>query len=166
MAASAGDGLGGWSEANGSFRRASRLACPLRAEVARRYDLNANMGSPRALAQSDNSQKRADVQVCRERLLATWRIAIARSNMCGGRRLYFVRPPACLCRKWRDARASADLRSGAGKRYAEQVVKALLRDRTRKLGRALDSGAKRNEVMRSGFEHPFQARQARLGMAS
>ena len=30
----------------------------------------------------------------------------------------------------------------------------------------LDSGAKRNEVKRSGFEHPFQARQARLGVAS
>ena len=30
----------------------------------------------------------------------------------------------------------------------------------------LDSGAKRNEVKRSGFAHPFQARQARLGMAS
>ena len=32
--------------------------------------------------------------------------------------------------------------------------------------RALDSGAKRNGVKRSGFAHPFQARQARLGMAS
>ena len=31
---------------------------------------------------------------------------------------------------------------------------------------SLDSGAKRNEVKRSGFERPFQARQARLGMAS
>jgi hypothetical protein len=31
---------------------------------------------------------------------------------------------------------------------------------------ALDSGAKRNAVKRSGFEHPFQARQARLEMAS
>ena len=30
----------------------------------------------------------------------------------------------------------------------------------------LDSGAKRNGVKRSGFERPFQARQARLGMAS
>src|SRR5271165_2671388 len=30
----------------------------------------------------------------------------------------------------------------------------------------LDSGAKRNAVKRSGFERPFQARQARLGMAS
>ena len=30
----------------------------------------------------------------------------------------------------------------------------------------LDSGAKRNAVKRSGFEHPFQARQVRLGMAS
>jgi len=31
---------------------------------------------------------------------------------------------------------------------------------------ALDSGAKRNAVKRSGFERLFQARQARLGMAS
>ena len=31
---------------------------------------------------------------------------------------------------------------------------------------ALDSGAKRNEVKRSGFAHPFQVRQARLGKAS
>ena len=31
---------------------------------------------------------------------------------------------------------------------------------------ALDSGAKRNAVKRSGFERPFQARQSRLGMAS
>ena len=30
----------------------------------------------------------------------------------------------------------------------------------------LDSGAKRNEVKRSGFAHPFQVRQARLGKAS
>jgi hypothetical protein len=30
----------------------------------------------------------------------------------------------------------------------------------------LDSGAKRNALKRSGFEHPFQARQVRLGMAS
>jgi tetratricopeptide (TPR) repeat protein len=30
----------------------------------------------------------------------------------------------------------------------------------------LDSGAKRNALKRSGFERPFQARQARLGMAS
>ena len=30
----------------------------------------------------------------------------------------------------------------------------------------LDSGAKRNELKRSGFERLFQARQARLGMAS
>ena len=30
----------------------------------------------------------------------------------------------------------------------------------------LDSGAKRNAVKRSGFGRPFQARQARLGMAS
>jgi hypothetical protein len=30
----------------------------------------------------------------------------------------------------------------------------------------LDSGAKRNEVKRSGFGRPFQARQSRLGMAS
>ena len=33
------------------------------------------------------------------------------------------------------------------------------------LSTALDSGAKRNEVKRSGFEHPFQARQTRLGTA-
>jgi hypothetical protein len=33
-------------------------------------------------------------------------------------------------------------------------------------GHLLDSGAKRNEVKRSGFGRPFQARQARLGMAS
>jgi transposase len=31
---------------------------------------------------------------------------------------------------------------------------------------ALDSGAKRNALKRSGFERPFQARQSRLGMAS
>jgi hypothetical protein len=31
---------------------------------------------------------------------------------------------------------------------------------------SLDSGAKRNALKRSGFEHPFQARQVRLGMAS
>jgi type IV secretory pathway TrbD component len=31
---------------------------------------------------------------------------------------------------------------------------------------ALDSGAKRNVLKRSGFERPFQARQSRLGMAS
>jgi hypothetical protein len=31
---------------------------------------------------------------------------------------------------------------------------------------ALDSGAKRNTLRRSGFERPFQARQSRLGMAS
>jgi hypothetical protein len=30
----------------------------------------------------------------------------------------------------------------------------------------LDSGAKRNEVKRSGFEHLFRVRQARLGTAS
>ena len=30
----------------------------------------------------------------------------------------------------------------------------------------LDSGAKRNTLKKSGFEHPFQARQSRLGMAS
>jgi hypothetical protein len=30
----------------------------------------------------------------------------------------------------------------------------------------LDSGAKRNAVKRSGFEHPFQARQVGLGMVS
>jgi hypothetical protein len=44
----------------------------------------------------------------------------------------FVRPTACLCRKWRGARASADPRSGAGKRCAEQGVDGLLRDKTRK----------------------------------
>ena len=32
--------------------------------------------------------------------------------------------------------------------------------------RSLDSGAKRNGVKRSGFAHPFQARQAELGEAS
>jgi hypothetical protein len=32
--------------------------------------------------------------------------------------------------------------------------------------RGLDSGAKRNALKRSGFERLFQARQARLGMAS
>ena len=42
-------------------------------------------------------------------------IAIARSNMCGGRTLCFLRT-ACLCKKWRVARPSVDLRSGAGKR--------------------------------------------------
>ena len=31
---------------------------------------------------------------------------------------------------------------------------------------SLDSGAKRNGVRRSGFARPFQARQARLAMAS
>ena len=31
---------------------------------------------------------------------------------------------------------------------------------------SLDSGAKRNGVKRSGFAHPFQARQAELGEAS
>jgi hypothetical protein len=31
---------------------------------------------------------------------------------------------------------------------------------------SLDSGAKRNAVKRSGFEHPFQARQVGLGMVS
>ena len=33
-------------------------------------------------------------------------------------------------------------------------------------GQRLDSGAKRNEVKRSGFGRPFQAGPARLGMAS
>jgi transposase len=33
-----------------------------------------------------------------------------------GRTSSFVRPTVCLCRKWRGARASADPRSGAGKR--------------------------------------------------
>ena len=34
------------------------------------------------------------------------------------------------------------------------------------ISEALDSGAKRNVLKRSGFERPFQARQSRLGMAS
>jgi Quinolinate phosphoribosyl transferase, C-terminal domain/Glutathione S-transferase, C-terminal domain len=57
--------------------------------------------------------------VGRCRLSVCWlssRIAIVRSNMCSGRALSFIRPTACPCGKWRGARASADPRSGVGKR--------------------------------------------------
>src|SRR5580692_2933784 len=53
------------------------------------------------------------------------RIAIVRSNMCSGRALSFIQPTACPCRRWRGARASA-----------EQGIEGLLRDKTRKPGRA------------------------------
>src|SRR6202453_1544567 len=56
--------------------------------------------------------------------------------MHSGRALSLIRPTACPCRRWRGTRASADPRSGAGKRDAEQGVDGLLRDRTRKPGRA------------------------------
>jgi hypothetical protein len=84
---------------------------------------------------------RADVRVCGHglkpsvsflapRILSVcWpssRIAIVRSNMCSGRALSFIRPTACPCGKWRGARASADPRSGAGKRDMPSRVAACL----------------------------------------
>ena len=67
---------------------------------------------------------------------SSW-IEIARSNMCSGRTLSFVRPTACLCRKSRGACASAAPAVWRWQaRYAEQGVDGLLRDKTRKPGRA------------------------------
>ena len=56
--------------------------------------------------------------------------------MCGGRTSSFVRPIACLCRKWRGARVSRPAVWRWQARYAEQGVDGLLRDKTRKPGRA------------------------------
>jgi Homeodomain-like domain len=63
------------------------------------------------------------------------RIAIVRSNICSGRALSFIRPTACP----EVARRASVSRPAVWRwqaRYAEQGVDGLLRDKTRKPGRA------------------------------
>jgi hypothetical protein len=69
--------------------------------------------------------------------------------------------------------ATSTLVTSPGNAQADPKVAkamAILKAETAKLGapkaEGLDSGAKRNGVKRSGFAHPFQARQAELGEAS
>src|SRR5215831_3827545 len=53
-----------------------------------------------------------------------------------------------------------------GVRYVSSLDSVLTYSNVDGVMLALDSGAKRNALKKSGFERPFQARQSRLGMAS